>query len=141
MVGKDDSEAFGTQLTKKELESLQLGTQNVIAGLEVLGAVQAIKTWKDRIANRRVFVFVDNDAARANLIKMSTPVESMSKVLKELVQITMVECCFIWYCRVPSSSNPGDAPSRLEELEVMKDTTVWKLINLSCLEDKWKARR
>ena len=86
--------------------------------MEIAPVAAALEQWSDRMLHRRVSFFVDNDAARASLIKMQSDVASM-RVALHRAEARLQECpCFPWFARVPSSSNPGDAPSRLVKLEV-----------------------
>ena len=79
--------------------------------------------------HRRVFVFVDNDAARAGLIKLCSPVATIQHVLRKLATFQELAPCFIWFSRVPSSSNIADNASRFVKLEVFAD--VAKKVDVS----------
>ena len=93
-----------------------------------------METMENTHGHRRVFFFVDNAAARASLIKMVTGVFSMRKVLLRISEHSQSTQTFSWYCRVASPSNPADAPSRLERLEVLTDTSQEVSPDLSWLE-------
>ena len=64
--------------------------------------------------NSRTFIFVDNEAARANLIAMYSPVITQAGLLRKLHDMMMRGSMFVWVCRVPAASNVADAPSRRE---------------------------
>ena len=93
----------------------------------------AFKLWRRRLEHRRVFVFVDNDAARASLIKMSTDVASMRVMLLRLAELLAEVPCFPWFARVASSSNPGDAPSRLARPTVESVKSKTRLVDTDWL--------
>ena len=60
----------------------------------------------------RTFFFIDNEAARVSLIKGSSS-NVHSDRLVWIFHDYDVECqSRVWIARVPSSSNPADAPSR-----------------------------
>ncbi len=64
--------------------------------------------------HRRSFFFVDNEAARVSLIKGSSS-NVHSDRLVWIFHDFDVECqSHVWFARVPSVSNPADAPSRLD---------------------------
>ena len=127
-------EHFGAQLPADSLAVLQAQTTRVIACLEIVPVALALEAWAERTRHRRVFVFVDNDAARASLIKMSTNVDSMKIALLRVAALKRATPSFLWFARVPSSSNPGDAPSRLEDLEVDRPGAKKIEVSLSWLE-------
>ena len=62
----------------------------------------------------RTSLFVDNEATRANLIAMNSPVVIQSRLRKKLFEFSMAKSMFVWTSRVPSMSNPADDPSRTE---------------------------
>ena len=118
MVDGNYAEYFGVRLNDAQLSRLQSETKHVIASLEIVPVVTALGEWSERMLHRSVFFFVDNDAARASLIKMHSDVCSMRVALLR-AEVKMQESpCFPWFGRVPSSSNPGDAPSRLVKLQI-----------------------
>ena len=114
MVDGEVAEHFGRKVPGRMMEALQRETKRIIAVLEIMPVTLAFKLWQKRLEHRRVFVFVDNDAARASLIKMSTEVAAMKVMLLRLAELLAEVPCFPWFARVASASNPGDAPSRLE---------------------------
>ena len=66
----------------------------------------------DLLRGRRVLFFIDNNGVRQMLAKGSTPVPSLF-VMTAMVHRAVAEAeCLPWFCRVPSKSNPADAPSR-----------------------------
>ena len=65
---------------------------------------------------------VDNEAARANLISMSSPVPVQAELLTELFRIMSNRSIYFWVSRVPSASNPADAPSRFSVDALVNDS-------------------
>ena len=94
--------------------SMQKTTPKVIAALELFAAVASIQMLAEELRERRAFVFIDNEAARANLISMSSNVAVQSNLLKRLFQLSTSHSMFLWISRVPSASNIADRPSRFD---------------------------
>ena len=70
--------------------------------------------------HRKVFIFIDNDAARHALIRMASSNLRTSALLRDLANLQMRYPAYIWYSRVPSFSNIADAPSRGEFCNLKK---------------------
>ena len=70
-------------------------------------------TWAEAIRHRRVVFFVDNDSAKDCLVAGRSSSQHSRKILMEICRHELA--CQTWSCysRVPSFSNPADAPSRL----------------------------
>ena len=93
---------------------MRSGAQTVIYELEVLPAVVVRRLWAARLAERPVLAFVDNEGARAALIAGYSS-NSAACALASLASAADVQLgARTWYERVPSASNPADAPSRME---------------------------
>ena len=86
--------------------------QQIIGQAELLPV--ALVKWADaaRFRHRRVLFFVDNDSARHALIKGYSPSRSSNCILQFINRIELDVQTWGWYSRVPSKSNPADAPSR-----------------------------
>eukprot|EP00971_Amphidinium_carterae_P088961 1760557-Amphidinium_carterae.3 len=53
------------------------------------------------------------------MIRMASPVKSISDLLKVTFTLDFKHRCTSWYCWVPSVSNPADKPSRLQVQELI----------------------
>ena len=126
---------FGGQLSRESLAELQVETKKVITVLEVLPAAAVAIKWKQEFTHRRVFFFIDNDAARAGLIKQYSDSAVIQGVLRAEEQLK--HPCFQWFCRVASSSNVADEASRLKPLLMFED--VAEVVDVS-LEPFFKSR-
>lgn len=67
---------------------------------------------KDK-AFRLVIHFVDNDGVSDALIKGFSRTESLRRMLRKYIEQECESSLCSWIGRVPSPSNPADAPSRL----------------------------
>ena len=90
------------------------GKRQVIAQAEILPVLVSKDTWKDHLFGRSILWFLDNDAARAALIRNFSPVMDNFFVLQLNSKMDTSIRARNWYNRVPSTSNPSDDASRLE---------------------------
>lgn len=97
-----------------------MNTPKVIAGLELLAAVMAVDIPKDFLIARRAFLFIDNEAARASLISMWSPIFTHARMLRHLWDLVRSKSIFMWTSRVPSLSNVADKPSRFEIVQLVE---------------------
>ena len=105
---------FSERVPSDVLRKLQVHTPKVIAALELLAAIQALIVCEECVTESRTFLYVDNEAARANLIAMYSPVLVQANLLREMFCFCSRCSTFVWTARVPSLSNPADAPSRFQ---------------------------
>jgi hypothetical protein len=84
----------------------------IICQAELLAIPVALKTWEERVTQRDVVCFVDNDPAKDALVHGI----SASQHSSEMVRFCRLTCARLgigaWFERVPSPSNIADAPSR-----------------------------
>ena len=99
----------------------QTKTAKIISTLELFAAVLSITQLSKMFKHIRVFVFVDNEAARASLISMKSSVCFHLHLLKHVSKIVQVNGIYLWIARVPSSSNPSDSPSRNVWAHLLKE--------------------
>ena len=89
------------------------GQRQVIGQAELLPVVVAKMTFPDLLRNRRVLVFIDNEAARIGLVRCYSPSLPSLRLIAHAVSLDLVLGCQCWYARVPTKANPADLPSRL----------------------------
>ncbi|CAE7255625.1 unnamed protein product [Symbiodinium sp. CCMP2592] len=89
------------------------GRTQLIFFAELYPVLIARRTWAKVLRNRRVLIFVDNEAAKAALIRNYSPLLDAAHMLSDIAELDVELSCFPWYCRVPSKSNFSDAASRL----------------------------
>ena len=105
-VRKDMSEELKYFLTLE-------GTKVQIVGqAEVLPCLLARDLWADRMGDRAVFYFIDNDAARYGFIKGISDDPHMSVMLTSFWEKERITPSYPWFARVPTTGNPADDPSR-----------------------------
>jgi hypothetical protein len=104
---------FADIMDVDELRKLQGDSEKVINSLEALAVRAALELWKPWTLHRSVMIFVDNDAARASLIRMSSKSPSMLLALRQIAYQVAAWPTFLWFSRVLSESNVADLSSRM----------------------------
>ena len=114
-TGAGQPEAFLAEWVPIDLLSaLQTESVHAISALEVLPVYLARAIWAKLMLHRRIFFYIDNDAARHSLIIAASPAPSIARALRAIVLHQARVPTFAWYSRVPSASNIADEPSRLQ---------------------------
>jgi hypothetical protein len=93
--------------------------EQLIGQIEIYPVVALRIKYAHLFANRRVLYFIDNDSARDALIRGSSKSIPSFALLSLFYEQEEIHPSFPWFCRVPSSSNPADAPSRGEVQKVV----------------------
>ena len=113
-VASQTKEFFGDHVPAHLVQQWRnTGRSQLIFFAELYPILIARRTWAKVLRNRRVLIFVDNEAAKAALIRNYSPLLDAAHMLSEIADLDVQLECFPWYCRVPSKSNFSDAASRL----------------------------
>eukprot|EP00971_Amphidinium_carterae_P205418 4076693-Amphidinium_carterae.1 len=82
--------------------------------------------WMKRVG-RRVDCFIDNEAVRIWMIKACASTVNCARLLSSYIIDEVMHPSLTWYARVPSYSNPADAPSRMriEQTCTVYSQLVW----------------
>jgi hypothetical protein len=107
-------EYFGAQCGDSLLGVLsrQGHKTQVVGQSELLPCLAARIIWAERLRNRLVINYIDNDAARFAMIKGSSPTKDSAWLAGATWDQEAKVGAFSWFERVPSPSNPSDGPSR-----------------------------
>jgi len=89
------------------------GNIQTIGQAELLPVALSFIKWEPILRHRRVFSCVDNDAARAALIRGSSNSKFSDEIVHFVAKHEAGHQTWPWFGRVPSPSNPSDGPSRL----------------------------
>ena len=92
-----------------------VGSIHCIAQVELHPVIVAKKTWKNELFEKDVIHFTDINAVKEALVKGHSSSLASRRMLHELSSIELILNGRVWICRVPSESNPADAPSRSQE--------------------------
>ena len=112
--GIDEWHAFGGEVLPEVAQEWRDDGKRtrVIHQAELLPAQLAIEVWAQAVTGRRVILFVDNDAARAALVKGTTKVRPSARIVSKFWEAAASHEVYAWIDRVPSASNVADGPSR-----------------------------
>ncbi len=80
------------------------------SGLILCHIAQAI--WRERLTNRRVALYIDNEAARYGLASGTSPTRDSAWLINEYWATGTKNETSSWIDRVPSASNCADGPPR-----------------------------
>ena len=97
-----------------ELWKTKLNQEQVIGQAELFPVLVARLTWPDWFKGRRVINFIDNESARLGLVKAYSPVLPSLDIISRCLCWDHVFHSTCWFARVPSDSNIGDSPSRMD---------------------------
>ena len=91
--------------------------ETVIFKLESLAVYLSLQLFETTIRGANIVMFTDNEGVHGAFVRNWTENAFVQKIIDEVG--TAEECLnvFIWYERVPSSSNPADTLSRGELFE------------------------
>ena len=96
------------------------GQQQVISQAELAVVVATRHMLKERLSGRRVIYFIDNEAAKFSLLRGTSGKESMQQLTAAFHAVDLAFPSIAWVERIPSESNPSDAPSRGRSSECVK---------------------
>ena len=128
---------FSQSLDASAVEQIrQPGQENVIAELEALALLAGVRVWLRGLSDLQVVLFCDNDSVLASLIKLGSNNAFVCAIASLLADFEAESRISLWFERVPSASNPADAPSRLDksglkdipELEVDFDSILQEVL-------------
>jgi len=86
--------------------------RQVIGQAELLPIAVARCLFRSRLMRRSLIAFIDNESARCGLIRAFSPVEHSLRIISTVTSLDIQDGVLTWYERVPTASNPADAPSR-----------------------------
>ena len=111
----DKLQCFGAGIGQSTLDSWKSRSDQtqVIGQAELFPLLVSRLTWHKILAHRRCIYFVDNESARIAMIRAYSPVLCSLKIVMSCLKWDYDNESTGWNARVPTASNPGDAPSRL----------------------------
>lgn len=106
--------------------------------VELLPLLIAIVLWGSWVDKAQLVCYLDNDAARAGLIRGSGATKMSDGIIQLFCEFEAVLQLKSWFSRVPSHSNISDGPSRLEfgsllALGCIRAIVPWKEISSKVL--------
>ncbi|CAE7572657.1 unnamed protein product, partial [Symbiodinium necroappetens] len=84
----------------------------LICHIELFVIVAVRWIFSDQFLNRRLILFVDNEASRFAILKGGSGSRGMNALTRAFDSLDVTHPCFYWLDRVPSFSNVADGPSK-----------------------------
>eukprot|EP00435_Cladocopium_sp_Y103_P058672 s441_g20.t1 len=135
-------EAFGTFVSEGIVQSWKAaGKQHPVSQTEMYAECVARLVWKDRIDGRKCLFFINNQGDLDALIKGYSTEDTLKALLVMLEKLDAENPCLPWYCRVPSSSNISDLPSRGKWKELLELLPECVVVDPSCPFSSGKLQR
>ena len=110
---------FSTPIPSTCINKLLVDSGNPIYELEILPLVVCLELWGDLIRDCPVVHYIDNDAAKASMIRGYGATEGAKRLVQRYVEQEEQLQLKVWFSRVPSFSNLSDGPSRNDCSEVL----------------------
>jgi hypothetical protein len=113
---------------------LKQGKRQLVTEAELLPVLISKLQWPSQLYGRKALVFIDSEPARNSLVKGSSFSESCNDIVRAVHICNNTVCSFDWFARVPTKSNPADAASRgnlLEMEQTFNATRVFPIQDLS----------
>ena len=121
----DRSLVFSSWAVSDATVSQWLQKESYMGQLELLAAPFAFSTWQDRVKNRSIILFIDNDSAAASLVKGYSPKIDSGAIVGEFWLLVAQLRAHVYIDRVESKSNIADGPSRNQFDEVKSLGGLW----------------
>ena len=106
-------EFFRLRISADHLALLLGAAKTAIFQLELLPVLVGRRLWSERFRDRAFLCFCDNEAAKSALVAGYSPDPIAVQILAMIADLDVVDGALGWFDRVPTASNPADAPSRL----------------------------
>ena len=110
---------FSSPVPSHCMQSLLKNSGNPIYELEIFPLIVCLELWGDLLKDSPVVHYIDNDAAKASMIKGYGATEVSNKLVQHYVELEERLQLKVWFSRVPSFSNLSDGPSRNDCSEVL----------------------
>ncbi len=92
----------------------RLGVRHAVTQSELMPVLVSRLTWSHHLSGRDVILFIDNEGAREALVHGNIRSLANMGLLSQVTKAEVFLNSRTWFARVPSESNPADAPSRLD---------------------------
>ena len=105
---------FALELEPEAMEPFLADSRNPIYELELLPVAISFWLWAKRLKHKQLVCYLDNDAARAALIRGTGGTILADNIVHHAMLYETEQALLSWFARVPSASNPADDPSRMQ---------------------------
>ena len=103
---------FGCRVPDAVVQVWAEGRKHIIGQTELYAVVLARVLWSNDLSNRRVVYFIDHSGVQGACMTGTSSDSSWRQLLMAFEVADEARPCMSWFHRVPSHSNPADAPSR-----------------------------
>ena len=120
---------FSSSIPSHCIQSLLKHSGNPIYELEILPLIVCLELWGDLLQDSPVVHYIDNDAAKASMIKGYGATDVSTTLVQHHVELEEQLQLDVWFSRVWSFSNLSDGPSRndcSEGLAMGASQTIFK---------------
>ena len=109
-------QCFGAGISQGTIDSWKsrLDQTQVIGQAELFPIVNCKTHLGEDSFRAQMYIFLDNESARIAMVRAYSPVLCSLSIVMSCLKWDYDNDCIGWYARVPTASNPGDAPSRLQ---------------------------
>ena len=111
---------FGESVPQPIMDALLTTSKNPIHELEVVPILLAADLWGKAYEGSQIVYYIDNESSRMAHIRGDGETLRAAQMIRAFVDIESSLQHRVWFGRVPSYSNPADAPSRLDFKEVLQ---------------------
>ena len=125
---------FGASMPSEFMKELFSRSKNPIHELEVLPVALAAELWGSVYAKAQVVYYIDNESARMAYIKGVGETQKADLIIRHFAHKEFELQHRVWFARIPSHSNPSDAPSRLnfewiEKTGATRTNFSWEMVS------------
>jgi hypothetical protein len=115
-------EVFGVKINDTLVtEWASNGRRQLVTEAELLPVLLARRQWQRILIGRKVIFFVDSEPAKFCLIRGTSHSPHCANLVRAILLTDASLLMWPWYTRVPSASNPADAPSRLDTVSACRE--------------------
>ena len=115
---------FGEETPSAIMDDFLSASKNPIHELELLPVLVASLVWGEMFAGAQVVFYIDNESARMAYIRGSGETLRGAGIIQTFVERESSLQHRVWFGRVPSFSNPADAPSRMDCGALLKGGSI-----------------
>ena len=103
---------FSSQVPAADLAELEAESEHPIYEVELYAILVAFTLWAEILKDTFSIFYLDNEAAQSALISGRSGTRNGRQLLQGVLQLEQDNLTRPWFARVPTHSNPADAPSR-----------------------------
>ena len=103
---------FSSEIAGSDLEALLGDSDHPIYEAELAAVMVAFEIWVSLLRDTFSVFYIDNEAAQSALVSGRSGTRNGRAILQRILDAERRSLSRPWYGRVPSHSNPADAPSR-----------------------------